>query len=463
MGAIDEIKHVVVLMLENQSFDRLLGFVTLDDPAQKLDGLTGDESNPLAAPRDMTPVRVRRLTTPSAYVPDPGPGHDFADANEQLFGDRAPADTTKPTNSGFVLNYSRQLDREKRPLGDRGREIMHGLDPGLVPVITTLARSFVVCDHWFSSVPGPTWPNRFFLHAATANGLLDTPEVPGQLATQFWTSPYDMRSIFDSLMDRDLSWAVYYDDYAQAFALRRLHRHADRFLKFEQFAQDVEHATLPAYAFIEPRSFSGPGFPANDQHPPHHLLDGERLIANVYDTLRGNDDVWRRSLLVVLYDEHGGFYDHVPPPRAVPPDAQRARPSGFAYDRLGVRVPAILVSPWVGAGRVDHTVYDHTSLLATLKRMFGLPAFLTARDAAASTFERNFLSAARRVDLTNLTRLVPPTPPADSGREEPGFSSHQRSLLALAKTILAPVAAMASSHGAAVQARSFLDQSQQAP
>src|SRR5690242_20634065 len=113
MGAIDEIKHVVVLMLENQSFDRLLGFVTLDDASQKLDGLTAGESNPLAPPRDMTPVRVQRLATPSAYVTEPGPGHDFADVCEQLFGDRAPADTGKPTNSGFVQNYARQLDGQK--------------------------------------------------------------------------------------------------------------------------------------------------------------------------------------------------------------------------------------------------------------------------------------------------------------------------------------------------------------
>jgi len=208
MGAIDEIRHVIVLMLENQSFDRLLGFVTLDDRTQKLDGLTGAESNPLAPPYDLTPVPVQRVTAASAYVTDPGPGHDFEDVNEQLFGHRAPADTSAPTNSGFILNYSRQMGDDKRPLGDRGREIMHGLDPSLVPVITTLARSFVVCDRWFSSVPGPTWPNRFFVHAANANGLLETPEIPGELASAFWKSPYDMRSIFENLMEHGVSWGV---------------------------------------------------------------------------------------------------------------------------------------------------------------------------------------------------------------------------------------------------------------
>jgi phospholipase C len=360
MGAMDEIRHIIVLMLENQSFDRLLGYVDLGDPAQKLEGLTGAETNPVAPPGDMTAVPVQRITAPSAYVTDPGPGHDFEDVNEQLFVERKPQDTSAPRNAGFVLNYSRQAGPDRRPLGSRGREVMHGLDPTLVPIITTLARSFTVCDHWFSSVPGPTWPNRFFLHAGTAKGFIETPEVPGQFISQFWTSPYDMPTIFENLMERGLTWTVYFDDYAQAFALRRLHPYGDRFQRYEQFARDVEHGTLPTYAFIEPRSFSAPGFPANDQHPPHDLSEGEKLIAEVYDTLRADDALWRTSLMVVLYDEHGGFYDHVPPPRAVSPDGSAARPSGFLFDRLGVRVPAILISPWVAEGRVDHTVYDHT-------------------------------------------------------------------------------------------------------
>ena len=145
---------------------------------------------------------------------------------------------------------------------EAGKVIMQCLDPNLVPVISSLARNFVVCDHWFSSVPGPTWPNRFFLHAGTANGLLDTPETAGQLRSNFLGSPYRMRSIFENLMDAGHTWKVYYDDYAQTFALRNLHRHVDLFVKFEEFARDVARGTLPAYAFIEPRSFSAPGWPA---------------------------------------------------------------------------------------------------------------------------------------------------------------------------------------------------------
>jgi len=458
MGAMDEIRHVVVLMLENQSFDRLLGFLDIGDRAQKLEGLTGAETSPASPPADMTPVPVQRVSSPSAYVTNPGPGHDFEDVNEQLFAERNPGDTSAPRNAGFVLNYARQIGPNRRPLGDRGREIMQCLDPTLVPIITTLARSFTVCDHWFSSVPGPTWPNRFFLHAGTAKGFLETPEVPGQFASQFWNSPYDMPTIFENLTDRGLAWTVYFDDYAQAFALRRLHAYGDRFQRYEQFARDVEHGSLPTYAFIEPRSFSAPGYPANDQHPPHDLLEGEKLIAEVYDTLRADDALWRKTLLVVLYDEHGGFYDHVPPPRAVAPDSAQERHTGFRFDRLGVRVPAILISPWIPEGRVDHTIYDHTSVPATIKKMFGLPRFLTARDASANTFERNFLPEPRAVSPANLQRLLPPARASASGAG--ALSKYQRSLLALAHALGSPPASAAGAGEATRHAQTFLQQPQ---
>ncbi len=365
MGALDEIQHVVVLMFENQSFDRLLGYLTLDDPGQNLEGLSGNESNPMSPPGDLTPIPVTKLSSASAYV----------------------------------MN--------------------------------------------------------FFAHAATANGLLVTPETPSQLASQFWGSPYRMRSIFENLQDRGHDWTVYFDDYSQVFALRNLHARIDRFQKFERFAADVAAGSLPRYSFIEPRSFSALGYPANDQHPPHSLVEGERLLANVYDTLRGEEAVWRRCLLVVLYDEHGGFYDHVPPPRAVPPDDVKATGSGFGFDRVGVRVPALLVSPWVGEGRADHTVYDHTSLLATLKKMLDLPSFLTARDAAANTFEGNFLTDARAVSLTNLSARVPEVTTAPAPGSEK-MSTHQRSLLALARVLSAPPTGAGVSGEAVEHAKTLL-------
>ena len=456
MSAAD-IRHLVVLVLENQSFDRLLGWVTLPDPRQKLESLTGHETNPTAVDGGGQPVPVGRATSPDAYVTDPGPGHSIEDITLQIFGRRQVPDPPAPTNSGFVASYAEQVGSDKRPIGvEAGKAIMQCLDPSLVPAIASLAQNFVVCDHWFPSVPGPTWPNRFFLHAGTANGLLDTPETPDQLRSNFFRSPYRMRTIFENLMDAGHTWKVYYDDYAQAFALRNLHRHGDRFVRYEEFARDVASGALPEYSFIEPRSFSAPGWPANDQHPPHSVLDGERLIADVYDTLRGTEAVWRRCAFLLLYDEHGGFYDHVPPPAAVVPDAASGRVPQFGFDRLGVRVPAILVSPWVGQGVADHTVYDHTSLPATIKKMFGLPSFLTARDAAAATFEHNFLPEPREVALTDLRSLLPAGSSAPAAAET-ALSQHQRSLLALARVVATPGQAVT---GVEAHARGFLDQPQ---
>jgi len=144
MSAMDEIRHLVVLMLENQSFDRLLGYLDLGDRTQKLEGLLGAETNPVSPPTDTTPVPVTRVSAPSAYVTVAG--HDFEDVNQQLFADRAPSDTNAPRNTGFVLNYSQQTGSDGRRLSGRGRDIMQCLDPTLVPILTTLARNFTVCD-----------------------------------------------------------------------------------------------------------------------------------------------------------------------------------------------------------------------------------------------------------------------------------------------------------------------------
>ena len=402
MGWKDEIQHVVVLMLENQSFDRLLGCLRLDDPAQRLDGLAGDVRLPadLASPARLVPLP--RGTDSALYVTDPTPGHQLEDISEQIFGQAHPPAGAAPSMTGFVANYARQEGDDGRPIGaERAAAALACLDPSLVPVISTLARSFVVCDRWFASAPGPTWPNRFFVHAATSNGYIDSPGNLEQLAG-FLGGRFRFRTIFESLGAAGRTWAVYFGDHAQAFGIGSLHRYArDNFRRLDAFAAEVAAGTLPHYAFLEPQYMDAPGSPASDQHPPHHLVEGERLIAWVYDTLRSNPALWRRTLLLLLYDEHGGFYDHVPPPAAEPPDDASAGSSQFRFDRLGVRVPALLISPWVRKGRADHRVYDHTSLLATLKGLFGLPAFLTRRDARANPLDdADFLDSPRALDDT---------------------------------------------------------------
>jgi hypothetical protein len=195
-----------------------------------------------------------------------------------------------------------------------------------------------------------------------------------------------MRTVFENLTDLDKTWRVYFHDIPQSLMLSNLRdARYDRFFEhFDSFARDCASGNLPNYSFIEPRYFTVGASRANDQHPDHGALPGEQLIADVYNTLRSSPQ-WHESLLLVLWDEHGGFYDHVPPPTTVNPDGKDS--PEFDFTRLGIRVPAVVVSPWIPGGTIDHTLYDHSSLPATLKSLFGLRSFLTKRDAQANTFE----------------------------------------------------------------------------
>src|SRR5690242_1917826 len=210
----DEIQHVVVLMLENQSFDRLLGFLRLDDPSQRIDGLTGGETIPADLGNPARVVRLERGTQPALYVTDPTPGHQFEDIAVQVFGQARVPDPPTPTMNGFVDNYARQEGADHKPIGaERAAAGLACLDTSLVPVISTLAKSFVVCDRWFSSAPGPTWPNRFFVHAATSNGYIDSPTDLQALAG-FLTTRFRLRTIYESLAAAGRTWAIYYGDHA---------------------------------------------------------------------------------------------------------------------------------------------------------------------------------------------------------------------------------------------------------
>ena len=390
----DRIQHVVVLMLENRSFDHMLGWPAIQGRQVPVD--------PGNAAAGLAPVFA--WTTPDAYRTAPDPGHEFADVALQLYGRPDPPADVLPTNDGFVMSYGQQRDDARHIIGpERGKRILGCFSDGLLPILRTLAASFVVCDRWFASVPGPTWPNRDFVHAGTSMGHANSPSWE-ELT---WGYPH-VRTIYQNLQDAGLSWKIYYHDMSQAFYFRDLLAYQKtNFSHFSDFDSDVKTGTLPGYSFIEPRFFNTSVDGANDQHPPHDVREGERLIASVYDSLRSVEAVWQGTLLIVTYDEHGGFYDHVPPPGTVNPDGQSSSAPPFAFDRLGVRVPALLVSPWVPRGQVDSTVYDHTAILGFVKQHFGLPAFLRARDAAANTFTHLFLDQPRTDAPSGLTARVP--------------------------------------------------------
>lgn len=391
MSGASQIEHVVVLMLENRSFDHMLGYLKLEN--QEIDGLTGGESNPSIGSQEIKVFHAPQ-DSPILYAKTPDPNHEFPAVNLQLFEAETPPPHYQPTNRGFIWSYALQpLGKDQPGMGYlQAHNIMCCFHPAQVPILSTLAKNFTLCDHWFASVPGSTWPNRFFVHAATSGGDLLTPSGLTSMAeveAKFKT--YQLPTIFDNLEKNGIKWRIYHHGFPQVMALanlRRLVKYGENVKEFKDtFESDVTEGNLPTYTFIEPSHFPILTMP-NDQHPPYDVRAGERLIAQVYNALR-KSKLWQTSLLVILYDEHGGFFDHVPPPRAVRPDGKASTDPFFKFDRLGVRVPAILISPYLSAG-VDHTDYDHTSLLATVKKLFNLPDFLTERDKAASTFEHNF-------------------------------------------------------------------------
>jgi phospholipase C len=306
---------------------------------------------------------------------------------------------------------------------------MQCFPPDSLPVLTTLARQFGLCTRWFSSVPGQTWPNRFFVHCATSKGFIDNSLL----------HDYDMRTIFENISDvNGGTWKIYSHDFPQAQVLTGLDAPAfdDNWDSIGGFKDDCANGALPGYAFIEPKytTFLGE---ANDQHPPHSIQAGERLIAEVYDAVRASPG-WNDSLLIVVYDEHGGLFDHELPPAAAPPDGNTSQ---FAFDRYGVRVPAVLISPYIDAGTIVETVFDHSSIPAMVKKTFGLPDFLTKRDAAANTFEHVFTRDTPRTDTpANLSALAPPpAAPRDEWGDEQAGPAEMQAQLFRGKTSSVPV------------------------
>src|SRR5258708_8260 len=208
---------------------------------------------------------------------------------------------------------------------------MHYFTPEQVPVISALAKTYAVCDQWHASAPNQTWPNRFFVHCATAGGYVNN--APPQF-------PYMMNTIFNRISSQGIpnGWKVYFHDVPQSLTLARLWSHRDCFRRFPEFGDDAAKGRLPCYSFLEPRYFAdlGLGMP-NDQHPPHDVVFAEQLIANVYNTLR-TSPTWERALFVITYDEHGGGFHHASPPLAGSP-SHHPPPCDFALDLFGVRVP----------------------------------------------------------------------------------------------------------------------------
>lgn len=406
-----QLEHIIVLMLENSSFDRMLGALFAPRGEAGADGggvkgLAGNFSNIDPTSNSKYSMRV---TTAREMQNDPG--HDYENVVRQLAG----------SNSGFVADFSQTYPDSTSALR---QEIMSYYEDWTLPVLHALAHNFTVCDRWFSSLPGPTWPNRLFLYSGTSLGHMDMKLV------HYWDQP----TLFDVLTTFGISYRLYYGDISNTYILVNKPDVAFTY-PYRYFHTDVkDHAQFPQFSLIEPSYFWSP----NDQHPPHDVFRGEALIAEVYNALRSNDDLWQRSLLVVCYDEHGGFYDHVSPPATTAPDAWTDG-TKFDFRRLGARVPAIAVSPWFDNGVVEDT-FDHTSLTKFVLQHFGLPCDrLGARVASdeTSTLKKHLRQSPR--DTKSVLPFIP-IPAFLPAQTQVALTEHQKALVDLSHGLAKDVA-----------------------
>ncbi len=412
MAILPQIKHIIVVMLENRSLDDICGWLykpgTTPQPSQFLpasspqqfDGLKSSDFNPVSElyfegqSTETYPVFDQSTSTTD---PDPDPEETFDNVTYQLFGPEAPSPNPTWPNLGFVINYAKATGTNI-PV-----QIMEPFSTAQLPVISALAANFAISDRYFSSVPSQTWPNRAFFHAGTSNGNVNNGTIPNPF-------DWDVRNIFNVLEDIGADWRVYSDTEIVPsltwLMFPNLWIHSDHFHHFEDFKQDCASGNLAQYTFLEPSFLIDP----NDEHPPHDVIAGEQFLFDIWQAV-SQSPAWSETLLMITYDEHGGTYDHVHPPfGAACPDA-KSNPGeeGFTFDRFGVRVPTVLVSPWIQAGTVFRspisTPYDHTSILATLRDWLPIPAdkmLTSARIVPAPTFESVFTLQQARTDLPNI-------------------------------------------------------------
>lgn len=425
------IKTVVVLVMENRSFDHVLGWLKSTRP--DIDGLTGEEFNYLNA---SDPNSHKIHVSNDAVFIDSDPGHSIQAIREQIFG----SNTTRRVNPAPMSGFAQQAFSMSPHLP---RVVMSGFKPGLLPVYTELTEHFTVFDRWFASVPASTQPNRFYVHSATSHGA--SSNVRKDLINGF-----PQKTIFDSIDENDLSFGIYYQNIPATLFYKSL-RKLKHVTKFHNYALKFKHharvGKLPNYAVIEQRYFDVDLMPGNDDHPSHDVAEGQKFVKEVYEALRSSPQ-WKEMAFLITYDEHGGFYDHVATPvEGVPnPDGiVGPDPWYFRFDRLGVRVPTLLISPWIDKGTVIRkpdgptptSEFEHSSIPATVKKLFNLKSnFLTKRDAWAGTFEKYFyLRDTPREDcpekLPEVTTALRPF----GAREDAKLSEFQVELVQLASQL----------------------------
>lgn len=431
------IEHVILLVLENRSFDHLFG-----DAYPFPIGLRGAKPGDIAPNLVGTPPNLRAVlpTVHADYsMPREDPGHSPEHVHEQVSPRFTGSGQDRP-NTGFGESYRRF--RHGQP-----EDVVNVFRSGSFPALAALAGAYRLCTGWYSSVPGPTWPNRYFLLCGSSapkgakSALTEDSSAWTKLRYELVHGLHFETTVFDWVTGAGKTWGVYEDgpgSHARSLAIDKR-----RFWKLDRlFAQlDASDGDLPNLCYVEPAWFNlhpaGIGWRSNDMHPggadPRRA---DALVARVYNALRASR-FWSKSLFVVVFDEHGGLYDHVPPPATVPPTATPSdRPALVDFRQLGVRVPCLFVSPWVAAG-TDPTTYDHTSMLPIIGETLGLgdlPSEFGARAAQANSFAnggRRLLPQPRPV--SDCPTSIPEVA-GDSRvvvRPETPLSDYQRSLTQL--------------------------------
>jgi phospholipase C len=410
-----KIEHVVVLMLENRSFDNMLGF--LYPNRADFNGLnTGVYYNTIPQTGTINAQEPAPLSSLGCMKnPDPDPGEGFDHVNVEL---NITPDLPLGDNSGFLLDYYNVTQS-----AELAPNIMYSYSKEQVPILSQLAKNYAVSDQWFCSAPTETFPNRLYVAAATSAGLLYDDAL---FDPTFFPYLASLPTVFNMLNDSGKTWKSYFHDVAFNWVLLQdgsfLSPNIDSYEL--HFQLDLDGDNFPAYAFIEPAY----AFFPNDEHPPHDVTAGEALIADVYNRIC-QSQYWQSTLLIITYDEHGGCYDHVTPPAAPSPD-QIAGPTTppFTFNRYGVRVPAVFVSPYISRRTIVRAVqdwtftdtqlpFDHTTIIKTLSSLFDLNLastgnnYLTQRDKAAPDLG-DYLTLTDSPD-NNLGPLTPPYVPLE--------------------------------------------------
>jgi phospholipase C len=511
--SLGNIDHVVVLMLENRSFDSLLGWLYESDahPLHNIPAVKpGDEFHGLA---DIDPSAFINtalngaLSSPPVRgvegftVPTPDPGEEFDHVNTQFFGTRNAAPGAVPTMKGVLADFvevMQSLNYSAADVNLRAPSIMQSYTPAQLPVLNQLAGHYGVSDAWFASVPSQTNPNRAFTMSGTSHGLVNNGELEKDpraeqlekiLGMRIGDDRFPDRTIFNAVQDAGRDWKVFWQtsylpekisklialansipvypvpigpvelalvalklllvalepyssyltdlssgDLSSSYtwrlfeAIQQIPDAATHFAKLDQFHALARAGNLPAFSYIEPfwtisqsgtdtglkRVFTAMG---NDYHPPSNMLIGEDFVKDVYESLIANRDAWSKTLLLITFDEFVGSFDHVGPPTAVPPWGLGGQPpfkspTGFGFDRLGARVPTILVSPYVEKGTVFRSTtavpYDHSSVIATTLEWLGIGdqrAAFGERTVQAPAFDNVLKLSEPRTDEHDLAFL----------------------------------------------------------